>query len=88
MFFLTFDVTLDSPYSIRTHRESAKPSLPPESWNARTKPVARRFLELSDHIRERMCRTKTSDQMQVVLDATYVDIGETKVASGSGHIGV
>jgi len=88
MFFLTFNVALDSLYSIGTHRESAKTSLPPESWNSLTKPIARRFLELPDHIRERMCRTKTSDEMHVIFDATYMDIGKTEVASDAGHIGV
>ncbi|HXA17530.1 MAG TPA: hypothetical protein VN380_11090 [Thermoanaerobaculia bacterium] len=88
VFFLTLDVALNSKYSIGTHRESAETTLPSESWNALTKPVTRRFLELADYIRERMRRTETSEEMQVVFDATNMDIGETEVTSGAGHVGV
>jgi hypothetical protein len=35
-----------------------------------------------------MRRTEASDEVQVVFDATYMDIGETEVASGTGHVGV
>ena len=35
-----------------------------------------------------MRRTETSDEVQVVFDTAYMDIGETEVASGTGHVGV
>jgi hypothetical protein len=35
-----------------------------------------------------MRRTETSDEVQVVFDTPDLDIGETEVASGTGHVGV
>jgi hypothetical protein len=35
-----------------------------------------------------MCRAETSDEMHVIFYATYMDIGETEAASGTGHVGV
>jgi hypothetical protein len=81
-------VSLDRCDAIRTHRERAVSTLPSERRDTFPKPISGRLLDLTDYVRDRVRRTKTAEEVNMIFHAADIHVGDIKVSGNSREVGM